>query len=215
MVIKSGLLGTLGVVLALSLSAPAFAEGPDRDTRTEYRPAEHGYHQKKADYPKDDDLAHVAGAVLELGYQIYKESKYKDQDEGHYRQVDYGHGHKHGHYKKHHKKHHKHGHHKKGHYKHDRGYDDYGYRHGKHHGKRDYGNYRDSDHYGWRYDKRGYKRHVKVHRYHGGGYDCHPVKKKGYFHGRPAKVGGTMCYDRYGNGYIAKGSRYLIKYIHY
>ena len=41
---------------------------------------------------------------------------------------------------------------------------------------------------------------------------CHPVYKHGYWHGRPAKVGGTMCYNRYGNGYVVSGSRYLIHY---
>ena len=221
MVIRSGLLGALGLAAALSLTAPAFAEGPDHDTRPEFRLAGQSYHQGTTGYPNQDDLAKAATAALELGYLIYKESKYKDHDDDHYREVDYGHGkkHRHGYWHKHgygskhwHDHGHKHGHYKKKHkkkrYKHSHG-------HYKHHHKRDYGNYRDSDHYPWRYDKRGYKRHVKVHRYHGGGYDCHPVKKKGYFHGRPAKIGGTMCYDRYGNGYIAKGSRYVIKYLGY
>ena len=41
---------------------------------------------------------------------------------------------------------------------------------------------------------------------------CHGITTDGYFHGRYAKIGGTMCYDRYGNGYIVDGSRYLIHY---
>lgn len=41
---------------------------------------------------------------------------------------------------------------------------------------------------------------------------CHPVSKRGYWHGAPAKIGGTMCYDRYGRSYIAPGSRHLIHY---
>ncbi len=41
---------------------------------------------------------------------------------------------------------------------------------------------------------------------------CQPVSKTGYWHGRKAKIGGTMCYDAYGNGYIVNGSRYLIHY---
>ncbi len=229
MVIRSGLLGALGMAAALSLTAPAFAEGPERDSKAGFILAGQSYHQGTTGYPNQDELAKAAAAALELGYLIYKESKYKDRDDDyhddHYREVDYGHGkkHKHGYWHKHgyggkhwHDHGHKHGHYKKKHkkkrYKHGHGH---GHGHYKHHNhKHDYGNYRDSDHYPWRYDKRGYKRHVKVHRFHGG-YDCHPVKKKGYFHGRPAKVGGTMCYDRYGNAYIAKGSRYVIKYLDY
>ena len=45
-----------------------------------------------------------------------------------------------------------------------------------------------------------------------GAQPCHPVNKEGRWHGRPAKIGGTMCYNRYGKGYIASGSRYLIHY---
>lgn len=41
---------------------------------------------------------------------------------------------------------------------------------------------------------------------------CHPVYKRGQWHGRPAKVGGTMCYNRHGEGYVVTGSRYLIHY---
>lgn len=38
---------------------------------------------------------------------------------------------------------------------------------------------------------------------------CHPVSKVAYRHGRGVRVGGTMCYDAYGNAYIVKGSRWL------
>jgi len=41
---------------------------------------------------------------------------------------------------------------------------------------------------------------------------CHPVSKFGSWHGRPAKVGGTMCYNGHGRGYVVSGSRYLIHY---
>ena len=41
---------------------------------------------------------------------------------------------------------------------------------------------------------------------------CQPTSKSGYWHGRQARIGGTMCYDAYGNGYIVQGSRYLIHY---
>ncbi len=53
--------------------------------------------------------------------------------------------------------------------------------------------------------------------YYNGGYqagprDCHGVVKDGYFHGRYAKIGGTLCYDHRGSGYIVEGTRYLIQY---
>lgn len=54
---------------------------------------------------------------------------------------------------------------------------------------------------------------------HGNGYaygrgkQCHRVVTKGYWGGRPAKIGGVQCYDRHGRGYIADSSRYLIKYL--
>lgn len=42
---------------------------------------------------------------------------------------------------------------------------------------------------------------------------CHPVTGIGRDRdGRKAKFGGTMCYDRYGNSYIARGSRHVIHY---
>lgn len=53
---------------------------------------------------------------------------------------------------------------------------------------------------------------------HQGGYypsaqrDCHGVVKDGYYHGRYAKIGGTMCYDHLGRGYIVEDSRYVIRY---
>jgi hypothetical protein len=42
---------------------------------------------------------------------------------------------------------------------------------------------------------------------------CHPVVGHGRDHfGRQAKFGGTMCYDRFGNGYVVAGSRHVIHY---
>jgi hypothetical protein len=42
---------------------------------------------------------------------------------------------------------------------------------------------------------------------------CHATYKDGYdYHGRPARIGGTMCYDRFGRAYIVPGSRYVIRY---
>lgn len=51
--------------------------------------------------------------------------------------------------------------------------------------------------------------HDRYSRYHRG---CRKVSKHGYYHGREAKIGGTMCYDRYGEPYIVQGSRYVIHY---
>lgn len=41
---------------------------------------------------------------------------------------------------------------------------------------------------------------------------CWPVKKKGYWKGRKALVGGKMCRDHSGYTYVVPESRYLIKY---
>jgi len=54
---------------------------------------------------------------------------------------------------------------------------------------------------------RGYRRGAA-----GVGRGCHPVWKRGHWRGYPAKVGGTMCYDAYGQGFVVRGSRYLIHY---
>ncbi|MCA1780229.1 MAG: hypothetical protein LC637_12865 [Xanthomonadaceae bacterium] len=41
---------------------------------------------------------------------------------------------------------------------------------------------------------------------------CHKVYKRGYYHGREARIGGTQCYDKYGNPYVVAGSRYVAEY---
>ena len=62
------------------------------------------------------------------------------------------------------------------------------------------------------------RRHAYLPRYkpsthRGYGRACHTVSKIGYDdYGRKAKMGGTMCYDSYGNSYVVKGSRYVIHY---
>ena len=35
---------------------------------------------------------------------------------------------------------------------------------------------------------------------------CLPTTGTGLYHGRPAQFGGTMCYDRFGQGYVLDGS---------
>ena len=97
----------------------------------------------------------------------------------------------------------------------DRGYDR-GYNQG-------YRNSHDYGGYGYSNDRRGgYKKGrggyssgyggKKGHGYQSHRPRCEGVFKRGRWHGRPAKVGGTRCFDRYGNGYIVQGSRYLIHY---
>jgi len=40
---------------------------------------------------------------------------------------------------------------------------------------------------------------------------CHPVSKlKTNRYGRTTNIGGTMCYNKYGQGYIVKGSRHAL-----
>ena len=50
--------------------------------------------------------------------------------------------------------------------------------------------------------------HARPYRYRPA---CTPVSKITYdSYGRPLRIGGTMCFDRYGVGYIVPGSRYVI-----
>lgn len=44
------------------------------------------------------------------------------------------------------------------------------------------------------------------------GASCQRVSKRGYWHGRPALIGGSECLDSRGYAYIAPNSRYLIQY---
>lgn len=87
---------------------------------------------------------------------------------------------------------------KRGHYKGHHGHKGYGYGHkGYGHGHHGHKAYYGKKHYG---GHGGYRK------------ACHPVYKYGYHRGYRAKIGGTMCYDRYGNGYVVRGSRYVIDY---
>ena len=61
--------------------------------------------------------------------------------------------------------------------------------------------------------RRAYVPQYKPSTHRGYGRPCHAVSKTGYDdYGRKAKIGGTMCYDSYGNSYVVKGSRYVIHY---
>jgi len=79
-------------------------------------------------------------------------------------------------------------------------------RHAGHHG----GHHRDRHHsrHGGHHRRGHSSSHSGYHRERG----CHRVSRHGYYHGREARIGGTQCYDRYGNPYIVRGSRYVIEY---
>lgn len=129
-----------------------------------------------------------------------------DDDHGGYRgkqgnNQHYGHGGRHG--DKHgHRRHHKRQDHRR-HRKHGKQG-----KHGKHYQHNGYGAVGELlytlGNFGRHGSKRGYD--------YGGGSACHNVSKDGYAHGRNARIGGTMCYDRYGQGYVVPGSRYVIHY---
>lgn len=110
-----------------------------------------------------------------------------------------GHGHhkSHGHYRRH--KHYKH----RGRYKSGHWYKNKRYRHGHKYGHgHHYKSHKSRHGHGYKHGH-GYRK--------AGGYGCHPVYKYGYHHGYKAKIGGTMCYDGYGNGYVVPGSRYVVE----
>jgi hypothetical protein len=70
--------------------------------------------------------------------------------------------------------------------------------------------------YNHRYPKYKAQSHHQRHSSHTYGHDysnyrkpCHQVSK--IYHdeyGDPHRISGTMCYDRYGTGYVVEGSRY-------
>ena len=105
----------------------------------------------------------------------------------------------HGRYERHHRPYFAPRRHYRGHGRH--------YRDRRHHAPRYYGHSRRHYSYtdGYRAGPR-YRSHVPS------AAACHPVFRFGIWHGRPAKAGGTMCYNAYGNGYVVSGSRYLIHY---
>ena len=60
----------------------------------------------------------------------------------------------------------------------------------------------------------GRKPHRKGVVRHHGRHACHDVVKVGVHRGHKALLGGVMCYDRHGRGYILQGSRHLVRYLH-
>jgi hypothetical protein len=86
------------------------------------------------------------------------------------------------------------------------------YRYKQHHYKQHHYGYRTYNH-GRRHasHKQSYSTHQGYSTDQSYGKACKPVHKyvsDGY--GGSTKVGGTMCYDPYGNGYLVPGSRYVI-----
>lgn len=84
---------------------------------------------------------------------------------------------------------------------------------GGHHDKRRHRRYRTyGQHH--RYDRhRRQHRHVHGYSSHSGQGGCHQAQifvPDGY--GGGTNIGGTMCYDRYGNGYLVPGSRFVISH---
>lgn len=63
-----------------------------------------------------------------------------------------------------------------------------------------------SNHRDYRYNNYNYSHHND--RNHVYQKSCHPVTKSVVTNGYSHKIGGTMCYDSYGQGYIVSGSRY-------
>lgn len=65
--------------------------------------------------------------------------------------------------------------------------------------------------HGWRHGRR----HARGNGVAMARFDCRPVQDIGSFNGRPARIGGTGCYDAFGQFYIIPRSRYLIHYLYY
>ncbi|WP_299624177.1 hypothetical protein [Pelagibius sp.] len=137
-----------------------------------------------------------ASAGVTLGAQIASGTATHLQDgevllhKAHHRTLRKGHGHKH--VKRH--GHHSHRFHK----------------HRKFHG----GHFRGGHFHGKRHFHGGRKLHRKGVVRHHGRHACHDVVKVGVYRGHKALLGGVMCYDRHGRGYILQGSRHLVRYLH-
>lgn len=102
---------------------------------------------------------------------------------------------------------------------------------GVHHGYGNNGHYaigygHHNHHHHGNYYPHYYSRHSYTHRYNPSGYyanypaqsyayqakPCHQVYKNSYDeYGDAYRIGGTMCYNQYGEGYVVEGSRYEIR----
>ena len=73
-------------------------------------------------------------------------------------------------------------------------------------------------HYNSRHNRHSYGRHYSSGSHYNYGHHnsyrkpCHEVSKTTVDeYGEYRKIGGTMCYDSYGQGYVVSGSRYYIR----
>lgn len=193
---NSTTLKALTVVLALGLfTVPATAQAG----------------HKSDNYSKNGNYEWKSGNKHEGKWE--KRSKRKSHDRRAERQArrDYDDGgrrgdHRAGKYAKGHDGHgHKHGRQRRQ-VEHFVGKHGHGHNHRYGHGRHDYrGN-------GFRAHHGGYFGRLQVSS-HGHRGACHTVSKIGYRHGQKALIGGTACYDRYGNFYVLEGSRYIIRYL--
>lgn len=95
------------------------------------------------------------------------------------------------------------------------------YKHHGHHNFKHYGHHRHHSHrrHGHGHWNSGFSVRIwdpyppPVIRHYSVARPCHPVVGHGQDQfGRRAKFGGTMCYDRFGNGYVVAGSQHVIHY---
>ena len=96
--------------------------------------------------------------------------------------------------------------------------DDHGHRHHHGHGHgdrdRDWGR-RDWDRGGWGRGHSDFSLFFDFAspRYYATAPSCQPIVQNGYWYGRPAQIGSTLCYDAWGNSYIVDGSAYVIQFL--
>lgn len=166
----------------------------------------------------------VATAPAAAGGRIIYDNERHDSHKGHGKKHAYKKGFKHGYHKgqKHaYREGRGHGRHVKKHaYKHGhKNRYDKGYKHGRKHHRPSHGYKHGKLIYNFVFGfpgygswaPHGYRQHKRVRHYRHN--SCHPVSRLGYDrYGRKVKFGGTMCYDRYGDSYIVKGSRHIIHY---
>jgi hypothetical protein len=99
------------------------------------------------------------------------------------------------------------GHYGHGNYGHHSGY--YGYGHRPYYGGSHYNRYPGYSGYASHRNYTGYASNNYISRQPNG---CRQVYKNAYDdYGNPQQIGGTMCYDNYGQGYVVEGSRYQIR----
>jgi len=91
----------------------------------------------------------------------------------------------------------------------------YGIDYGHHNQHNHHGNYSpgySQNSYNQGYNPSGHYANYPAQRYSHQARPCHQVSKYTYDeYGNAHKIGGTMCYNNYGEGYVVEGSRYEIR----